>query len=504
MIIGQKFNPNDRNNNGIKQDDNAEWSSYGFSRDLSRIVFSKTFRRLGGKTQVFPVEMNEHAMNRMTHTLVVNNIAMDIATRLNNLSDYQINIDLIQAIANGHDVGHTPFGHAGERRLNSICSNDNYELQSLCKFKHNAFSVDILQNLDRISDLQRGYDLTWQTIDGILKHTELPELGAEAYGYILNNKFLLSDKLLKSIQMIEPDCDSYAHYSYPLTIEGQIVKAADEIAQNYHDMLDWSRVINHEKFVNCIEAIQLSNIIKVNMKNKSTHVSKFISLFFESDGELKQNKINDRYNRDYFAWGIKELMVNDVVLAIQKRINDDSLLLFDEQDKSRYVVKNLLFKLQIESGKKKVKIDFYDEAVRMVSENITRFGNELISSNDIRQYDMAGNSYIDKAFDFLEKDRDAFIYHCKGTILTVFSVGSLSIKNGNDIRNFESYDDVKRNIDYISGALFDCVRTNKDVMFFEENNQKRTADIFYSSIIKCLARMTDRFIKDLPNRQWIA
>lgn len=114
MEIGQVFNIKDRNVISVTQNEDCVWSNYGFSRDLSRIVFSKTYRRLGGKTQVFPVEMNEHAMNRMTHSLVVNNIAMDIATRLNNLKEgYNINLDLIQAIANGHDVGHTPFGHSG-------------------------------------------------------------------------------------------------------------------------------------------------------------------------------------------------------------------------------------------------------------------------------------------------------------------------------------------------------------------------------------------------------
>ena len=502
MIIGQKFNPKDRNNNGTTKDNNTEWSSYGFSRDLSRIVFSKTFRRLGGKTQVFPVEMNEHAMNRMTHTLVVNNIAMDIATRLNNSSDYQINIDLIQAIANGHDVGHTPFGHAGERRLDFVCSNKNYKMTSLCKFKHNAFSVDILQNLDRINDLQRGYDLTWQAIDGILKHTELPQLGDETYNSILNNKLLLSDRFLKGIKAIDSTCVSYTDYKFPLTLEGQIVKAADEIAQNYHDMLDWSRIISHKKFVECIKAIRLSDIIKKNMITKRPYVSKFISLFFETNGELKENKINDRYNRDYFAWGIKELMVNDIVLAIQKRVNEKALIFFDEDDKSRYIVKNILFELNNETGKNKVKIHFYDESVKMVSENITKFGNELISSNDIKQYDTAGNSFIDSAFNFLENNRDDFIYHCKGTILTTFLGNELKIKDGDEEHLFRTYEEIKNNIDYISGALFDCVKTKKRVEFFNIDNKDKTSNIFYSSIIKCLARMTDRFIKDLPNKNW--
>lgn len=497
MIIGQCFSFKDRSNVAEKQNKDAVWSSYGFSRDLSRIVFSKTFRRLGGKTQVFPVEMNEHAMNRMTHTLIVNNIATDIATRLNKESDYKINIDLIQAIANGHDVGHTPFGHAGERCLSSKCSESSIE--SLNKFKHNAFSVDILQNLDRINDLQRGYDLAWQTIDGILKHTELPKLKEELYSAILNNKFFDSNNLIKCIKRIDSKCNAYIDYLYPLTIEGQIVKASDEIAQNYHDMLDWSRVINHAKFVECIKSIQMSEIIKINMKRKSPHVSKFISLFFENDGNLKTNKIDDRYNRDYFAWGIKELMVNDIVLAIQKRVNDDSIVYFDETDKKRYLIKNLLFKTE----GKKAKIDFYDESVEIVSKNITDFGNNLIASKEINKFDKDGDDTINKAFSYLKNNKNAFIYHCRGTVLTVFanSVNKLSIRNNDLESNYNSYEDIKKSIDYISGVLFDCVSKRKKGIAFGDITQKSLDDIFYSTIVKCLARMTDRYIKDLPKKE---
>ena len=503
MIIGQHFESKDRNVIPQKQDNDNEWSSYGFSRDLSRIVFSKTFRRLGGKTQVFPVEMNEHAMNRMTHTLVVNNIAMDIATRLNKDTDYEINIDLIQAIANGHDVGHTPFGHTGERRLSKICSGEEYEMNSLKKFKHNAFSVDILQNLDRINDLQRGYDLAWQTIDGILKHTELPDLGEDNYRKILNNNFLISDTLSKNIKTIDSSYTKYIDYPYPLTIEGQIVKAADEIAQNYHDMLDWSRVISHRRFVECIDSIKMDDIIKTNMKYKRTHVSKFISLFFEDGGALKKNKIDDRYNRDFFAWGIKELMVNDIVLAIQERATDNSVIYFDSTNKNRRLIKNLLF--ETEDGK--VKIRFFDECVKIVSKNITDFGRNLISSKEINKYDEKGNDYIDKAFEFLINDKNAFIYHCRGTILTVFASTSgsknpLSIKENETLYEYRSYQEIKDNINYISGALFDCVKENKNNIIFNTNSQKSITDLFYSSVIKCLARMTDKFIKELPNKKW--
>jgi len=498
MIIGQKFNNKDRNDRDVIKSNNSDefsWSNYGFSRDLSRIIFSKTFRRLGGKTQVFPVEMNEHAMNRMTHTLVVNNIAMDIATRINFLEkDFNINLDLIQAMANGHDVGHTPFGHAGERKLDEICSlkvkND------MVRFKHNFFSIDILQNLDRINDFQRGYDLAWQTIDGILKHTELPKLPLDYYKKTIKNKFLFSDIFSKNIKKIDAKATNYIDYPYPLTIEGQIVKAADEIAQNYHDMLDWSRNISHDEFVSCIKSIQACDIRTINMKDRCQYVSKFLSMFFEDDGTLKESKINDRYNRGYFAWGIKELMINDIVCAVKERINDDSLVYFDVTDKTRFFVKNILFV----DDEGKIKINFCNEAVKIVSNNINDFGKSLINSESILQYDLVGEENIQKAFNLLSNDEKLFIYHCKGTVLTVFSEccknQSITISvNGNSII-YQNYDDLKRNLDDFTSLIFKKTKGDNGIVFICFTND----EIHYianACVIKCLARMTDKYIKKI-------
>lgn len=123
-----------------------------FQRDRDRITHSKAFRRLKHKTQVFLSPLGDHYRTRLTHTLEVAQIARTIARSLN------LNEDLTEAIALGHDLGHTPFGHMGERVLNEICPYG---------FEHNNQSlrvVDVLEN-------GKGLNLTYEVRDGIVNHT---------------------------------------------------------------------------------------------------------------------------------------------------------------------------------------------------------------------------------------------------------------------------------------------------------------------------------------------
>ena len=130
-----------------------------FQRDVDRISYSKAFRRLKHKTQVFLSPEGDHYRTRMTHTLEVSRIARSIARAL------RLNEDLTEAIALGHDLGHTPFGHAGERALRSICPGG---------FSHNEQSLRVV---DRLEKEGRGLNLTLEVRDGILCHTgtKLPD-----------------------------------------------------------------------------------------------------------------------------------------------------------------------------------------------------------------------------------------------------------------------------------------------------------------------------------------
>ena len=125
-----------------------------FQRDVDRIVYCKAFRRLKHKTQVFLRPEGDHYRTRMTHTLEVNRIARTIARALG------LNEDLTEAIALGHDLGHTPFGHAGERALAAVMPGG---------FAHYQQSVRVVERLEKNG---AGLNLTWEVRNGILCHTK--------------------------------------------------------------------------------------------------------------------------------------------------------------------------------------------------------------------------------------------------------------------------------------------------------------------------------------------
>ena len=152
-----------------------------FQRDRDRILHSKSFRRLKDKTQVFLIPAGDHYRTRLIHTLEVSQNARTIAKAL------RLNEDLVEAIALGHDLGHTPFGHAGERALNRVCS---------LGFEHSEQSLRVVDVLEK--DMN-GLNLTFEVRDGIRNHRTSGD---------------------------------------PKTLEGKIVQISDKIAYMHHDMDD--------------------------------------------------------------------------------------------------------------------------------------------------------------------------------------------------------------------------------------------------------------------------
>ena len=152
-----------------------------YQRDRDRIIHCKSFRRLKQKTQVFLSPEGDHYRTRLTHTLEVNQIARTIARAL------RLNEDLVEAIALGHDLGHTPFGHAGERALNQLCPTG---------FKHYQQSLRVVDKLEKEFC---GLNLTWEVRNGIICHTK---------------------------------------GTWAATLEGQTVRYADRIAYMNHDIED--------------------------------------------------------------------------------------------------------------------------------------------------------------------------------------------------------------------------------------------------------------------------
>lgn len=284
------------------------------NHSLEQIVFSKEIRRLKSKTQLYSVSIDDHYRNRMTHTLEVVTIAKDIARKANNvllrlfeLSDANfIFTELIEAIGLAHDIGHTPFGHVGERTIQSILkrddslggliydndfktqleSNDGLFYKEWIKktsfFKHNVNSVELL--------IQNNVTY-WKILDGVLQHTDVT----------YDNKLVRVDvSELNWLKLVLKNTELYKKYfsnqnsyinNFSLSLEGQIIAIADEIAQLYSDLDD---TLRYNKM------LKLSNILNIKCEDKD-----------ESSMRSMNNKI---------LKAIKNGFIDDVINTFEQKV----------------------------------------------------------------------------------------------------------------------------------------------------------------------------------------
>jgi dGTPase len=191
-----------------------------FSLDADRILHSRAYTRYIDKTQVFSLIRNDHITHRVLHVQLVSKIARTIGRFL------QLNEDLIEAIALGHDIGHTPFGHEGERYLSALCKD-----HGIGYFLHNVQSI---QFLDRVERKGQGWNLCLQTLDGILCHDG--EIHNQSLTPKKEKRF---EDLAREMARKKADPD-YA--LVPMTLEGCIVRMADTIAYIGRDLEDAIRL----------------------------------------------------------------------------------------------------------------------------------------------------------------------------------------------------------------------------------------------------------------------
>ena len=191
-----------------------------FSLDADRILHSRAYTRYIDKTQVFYLINNDHITHRVLHVQLVSKIARTIGRFL------KLNEDLIEAIALGHDIGHTPFGHEGERYLSELC-----QQAGIGTFQHNIQSI---QFLDRVERKGRGWNLCLQTLDGVLCHDG--EIHNQRLTPQTDKTFDTFDAEI-SAKTTEPD---YA--LVPMTTEGCVVRMADTIAYIGRDLEDAIRL----------------------------------------------------------------------------------------------------------------------------------------------------------------------------------------------------------------------------------------------------------------------
>ena len=242
-----------------------------FQRDRDRIIHSSAFRRLEHKTQVFVHHEGDHYRSRLTHTIEVSQIARTISRSLS------IDEDLAEAISLAHDLGHTPFGHAGEEALNK-------SMKKYGGFDHNAHTLRIITHLEKKYRNFDGLNLSWETLEGIVKHN----------GPFKKKKipFAITEYIKKGMNLeLNTWCGP----------EAQVSSLSDDIAYFSHDIEDGIRA-KFFSIENILEEFSILEVFrkKVNKNILQTEAKRFVD-------EIK------RY--------IISLMIDDLILETKKNIN---------------------------------------------------------------------------------------------------------------------------------------------------------------------------------------
>ncbi|MFH1478347.1 MAG: deoxyguanosinetriphosphate triphosphohydrolase [Candidatus Omnitrophota bacterium] len=258
-----------------------------YQRDRDRIVHSTAFRRLEYKTQVFVNHEGDYYRTRLTHTLEVSQIARSIAREMS------LNEDLVEAIALAHDIGHPPFGHAGEEILSVL-------MKDRGGFDHNLQGLRVVDELELRYPSFPGLNLTWEVREGINKHTTM---------------FDKPERLVE----LEPDM------SPPL--ETQVVDVADEIAYDNHDIDDGltSGLIDEKALSRLRLWKEASNLVKKTYSNLPEKIKKYQIIRFIIDTSIK----------DLVRSSEKNLKRSKIKKVIDVRKNPEKLISFskDMQDK---------------------------------------------------------------------------------------------------------------------------------------------------------------------------
>lgn len=238
-----------------------------FQRDRDRIIHASAFRRLKYKTQVFVYHEGDHYRTRLTHTLEVAQITRTLARA------FMVNEDLAETIALAHDLGHTPFAHIGEEYLQEC-------MEPFGRFEHNDQSLRVLTTLERKYPLWNGLNLTWETLEGVIKHN----------GPLKGTPHIAARELNEKMDM---RFDTYA------SIEAQVAALSDDIAYNNHDIEDGIRA----------GLFSLSDLEKID----------FIKQLKE-EIEANYKGIENRYLVQELKRNMIGFMVDDVMAETKKRL----------------------------------------------------------------------------------------------------------------------------------------------------------------------------------------
>lgn len=343
-----------------------------FQRDYERIVHSKEFRRMVDKAQIFSAEKGDHYRTRMTHSLVVSQIAKGISNEL------KLNNFLTDAIALGHDIGHTPFGHQGERTLNSILTGEKPLLKNVLKkgaiyggFKHNYHSLRVATRLEEKYIEFDGLNLSFQTLDGMWKHTKTNLSDESLEGFISSKELIKYLKIESKYLKAE---------SIPCTLEGQVVKAADEIAQRSHDLEDAfaAKRLSIEELKGYLLLGKMQDLKnQIDQIEKDFEDAKASNRFGADDDELLQERISSK---------IIHFFITDVVSQSTENIRN-------------YLRTDGKSKFESDGHKvSEILIDFSAKGKRLCDYLEKIISKKVINSAEVSLFDSNGSAVIESLF----------------------------------------------------------------------------------------------------------
>lgn len=270
-------------------------NEHAFLKDRERIIHSVAFRRLEYKTQVFVNHLGDHYRNRLTHSLEVSQIARMVCRYLS------LNEDLSEAIALCHDLGHPPFGHAGEDGLDAAA-------KKYCGFEHNLNTIKIITKLENRHIEFDGLNLTWETLEGVIKHN----------GPFNNHKKYSSvPELIKELDhKMKFNLDSHA------SLEAQIANLCDDIAYTAHDfddglraeMFEIEEIENLEFFWKIYKNVYESNKGVSSVLIKSEVVRRILKTFIDdlvNTTKLSLTKLSPKSSEEIRNAGIETAHFSD-------------------------------------------------------------------------------------------------------------------------------------------------------------------------------------------------
>ena len=273
-----------------------------FQRDRDRIIHSTAFRRLKHKTQVFVNTAGDHYRTRITHSLEVSQIARTLSKFFN------LNEDLCETLSLAHDLGHTPFGHAGEDQLN-IC------MKKFGGFDHNIQTIRIVTFLENRYYNFKGLNLTYETLDGLLKHNG-PIKNKKKYEIIIGENYF-KNKI---------------NFLNSSSLEAQIASISDDIAYNSHDLEDGLK----------------ANLFKLNDLNDIPILKNIISIH-----KKKLNKYSIDLVIRQIIRGVINEMVQDLIITTKKNIKRYKLKNLQDVYKANYPIVD--FSNKMKTFDKKIK-----------------------------------------------------------------------------------------------------------------------------------------------------